>query len=432
VALSEAGARAPRTLAEAVAEVQVALSMVADDAAEEQLCFGPKGMLAHLPAGAIHLCMSSISPAASRRLAEAHAQANQGYVAAPVLRGPAAAAARQLWILAAGPEVQVNHCAGVLEALGRTITRVGTEPELAHALRLGATALTGAMVEALGEVLAYGEALGYPPSDYLRLLNTGLFGSPLMDAVGGMIVRQDYEPANQDLDSAGKDIDLALRVAGQAHVPMPLTDRVRQLLEAARADGHGARDLAVLAGIRRGEARQAAARPEAPADAPEPPPAPGPEIPAPPAPEPAPAEPGAAAPAPAAPEPAVPKPAVPKPAAPEPAAPKLALPAAGALNPWPGSDDLARVSHFEERQGRIWAWVDGHAHPTSWHAFSEVELAMPHVTLLPVQPNVLLNPLAVAEIKPLLAGRSRVSVPGGLQLTLGRQATRELRHVLGM
>ena len=46
---------------------------------------------------------STISVALSKELAEAHAARGQGYVAAPVLGRPEAAAAKKLWIMAAGP-----------------------------------------------------------------------------------------------------------------------------------------------------------------------------------------------------------------------------------------------------------------------------------------------------------------------------------------
>ena len=73
------------TVAEAVAKVQVALTLVTGDAAEEALTFRPDGLLAHLAPGAVHLSMSDISVALSRRLAQAHSGAGQGYVAAPIL-----------------------------------------------------------------------------------------------------------------------------------------------------------------------------------------------------------------------------------------------------------------------------------------------------------------------------------------------------------
>src|SRR5437773_1979195 len=87
----------------AVRDAEVLVTMVADDAALEDVMLGPDGALAALPRGAIHVSMSTISPALSRRLAERHKTAGQTYVAAPVLGRPEAAEAKQLWIVAAGP-----------------------------------------------------------------------------------------------------------------------------------------------------------------------------------------------------------------------------------------------------------------------------------------------------------------------------------------
>src|SRR5439155_2001423 len=64
-------------------DAEVLVTMVADDAALEDAMLGPHGALAALPRGAIHVSMSTISPALSRRLAERHQAAGQTYVAAP-------------------------------------------------------------------------------------------------------------------------------------------------------------------------------------------------------------------------------------------------------------------------------------------------------------------------------------------------------------
>jgi len=191
-----AAARRAFSLAEAVAGAQVVVSVVTDDAAEEDLTFGPGGLLQQLGPGAIHLCMTSISPGTSLRLAQAHQEAGQGYVAAPILGSPRAAANRQVWFIAAGQDVHVVRCLGMLEALGRGVTRVGTRVELAHALKLGAQAFSLAVIEALAETLAFGEKAGYTPANYLRLLNLGQFKSPQADAWGALMVRHDHEPTD--------------------------------------------------------------------------------------------------------------------------------------------------------------------------------------------------------------------------------------------
>ncbi|HWB96791.1 MAG TPA: NAD(P)-binding domain-containing protein, partial [Bryobacteraceae bacterium] len=99
-ALATEGALVAATPAEA-AGGEVVISMLADDHAVEAAVWGPDGILPALARGAVHVSSSTISPALSERMAEAHRQAGQLYVAAPVLGRPEAAAAAKLFVLAA-------------------------------------------------------------------------------------------------------------------------------------------------------------------------------------------------------------------------------------------------------------------------------------------------------------------------------------------
>jgi 3-hydroxyisobutyrate dehydrogenase-like beta-hydroxyacid dehydrogenase len=381
--LASDSAQVADTVAEAVKVARVAITMVSDDAAEQALAYGPGGLLDRLGKGAIHLCMSSISMDASQELAAAHKAAGQGYVAAPVLGNPSAAAARRLWILAAGPDIQVNRCLPLLEALGQGITRVGPRAELAHALKLGASALTVAMVETLAEVLAYGNKLGFPAGEYLRVLNTGLMKSAMMDSLGGFMVRGDHDPTDQTLDLAAKDMELLIRAAEELKQPMPMTVPLLQQLNNAQARGFGDRDITALSLVRRQEAELI------------PPPVPPP---------------------------------VPPPA-PEPPQPEAVT--------YPGRDgdatvrlDLWRTTHFEYRGGAVWAWVEGKRHATFWRSLAEVDRDLGQVLLVRIQRRILLSPQAIKEFKPLFAGRARVTVAGGVSLTVSRQAVRRLKFLM--
>src|SRR3977135_3296423 len=101
--------------AAAARDAEVLVTMVADDAALEDVMLGPQGALAGPPRGAVHVSMSTISPALSRRLAERHKAAGQTYVAAPVFGRPEAAEAKKLWIGAAGPSGAIQERRAVIE-----------------------------------------------------------------------------------------------------------------------------------------------------------------------------------------------------------------------------------------------------------------------------------------------------------------------------
>ncbi len=248
------GARVAGSVREAVEGVEVALTMLADDAAEEALAFGPGGLVETLPPGAIHVAMSTIGIATSAQLADAHGAASQGFVAAPVFGRPPAAAAGQLWILAAGPADQVARCEPLFQALGQGVFPLGERAATAHAMKLAGNSLLVTVVEALSEAFAYGEKAGVPPATTLQILNTALLKSPLADAYGGAIVKGAFEPAGFALRLGLKDVSLALRAAEALQAPLPVASLLRDRLLAAVAKGYGDQDLAALSRLSREDA----------------------------------------------------------------------------------------------------------------------------------------------------------------------------------
>ncbi len=116
--LESAGARVAVTPAETAA-AGIAITMLADDDAVESVVFGEYGILRGLPAGGIHISMSTISVALSERLTAAHRQAHQQYVAAPVFGRPEAAAAAKLFVVAAGPATTLQELQPLFDAIGQ-------------------------------------------------------------------------------------------------------------------------------------------------------------------------------------------------------------------------------------------------------------------------------------------------------------------------
>ncbi|HEX9082782.1 MAG TPA: NAD(P)-dependent oxidoreductase [Holophagaceae bacterium] len=245
------GARVAATVREAAAEAEVAVTMLTDDAAEEALSFGPGGLLEVLRPGAIHVSMSTIGIATSARLADAHAEAGQGFVAAPVFGRPPAAASGQLWILAAGAEGDLARCQPVFEALAQGVFPLGERPARAHALKLAGNMLLVTVVEALSEVFAYGEKAGIPAETTLKVLNTALLKSPLAEAYGAAVVKELFDPAGFALRLGLKDVSLVLRAAEAYQAPLPLASVLRDRLLTAAAKGYGDLDLSALSRLSR-------------------------------------------------------------------------------------------------------------------------------------------------------------------------------------
>src|SRR5947209_6920075 len=133
-AFASVGARVAETPAQAAAEAEVLITMLADDAAVENLIFASGNAIGALPAGAVHISMSTISVRLSRRLADSHREKQQHYLAAPVFGRPDAAAAK-LFIVAAGQAEQIERCRPLFDATGQKTFIVGEEAPAANVIK---------------------------------------------------------------------------------------------------------------------------------------------------------------------------------------------------------------------------------------------------------------------------------------------------------
>lgn len=241
--LAAEGARAAGSIAGAVRDARIVVTMLADDAAVLEAA---GALLESLPPSAVHLGMSTIGVGSARRLTEMHAAAGIGYVSAPVFGRPDAAAAQRLWVVAAGPPAQIESCRPTMVAVSRAVSVVGSEPWVANAVKVSGNMLIAAVIEALGEAFALQRKCGVDPHAFLEIVNGALFQSPLYANYGGIIADERYDPPGFKLVLGLKDVRLALEAADLTGAPLPLASLLHDHLLAAVANGKGGLDWAAL------------------------------------------------------------------------------------------------------------------------------------------------------------------------------------------
>ncbi len=246
--LAAEGARVVGSPADAVCAAEVAVTMLADDAAVEQAVFDDGGLISGLTAGAIHISSSTISASLARRLTVEHAKLGQHYVSAPVFGRPEAAEAKKLLVVAAGPTETVNRCQPVFDAIGRQTFIAGVEPWQANAVKLCGNFMIASMIESFGEACATLRKANVTPHLFVDVMNA-LFASPVYANYGRMIAEEQFEPAGFALKLGLKDIRLALETAQECVAPMPVASLIRDRFLAAIALGHGESDWSSLAKI---------------------------------------------------------------------------------------------------------------------------------------------------------------------------------------
>jgi 3-hydroxyisobutyrate dehydrogenase-like beta-hydroxyacid dehydrogenase len=258
-ALLSEGAVVAGSIAEACQE-EVVMTMLADDAALEEVTFGQGGIAASLKRGAAHVSLSTISVALSERLATEHARLGQEYVAAPVFGRPDAAEAARLAVVAAGKPEAVQRCRPLLEAMGQKLLVAGERPAIANVIKLIGNFLLGSMIESLSEAFALGRKSGVDEELLFEFLTTALFPAPVYRNYGEAILRRRFEPARFTASLGLKDIRLVLAAAEAVRVPMPVASVVRDRLLTATARGNAESDWSVLGRIADEDAGLAANR----------------------------------------------------------------------------------------------------------------------------------------------------------------------------
>jgi 3-hydroxyisobutyrate dehydrogenase-like beta-hydroxyacid dehydrogenase len=246
--LAAQGARVADTPGEC-SRGDVVFTMLADDAAVEAVTLGESGVIAVLPAGALHISLSTISVALAERLAEAHARAGSVYVAAPVFGRPEAAAAAKLFVVAAGPAAALARCQPLFDVIGQRTYQVGEKAATANTVKLAGNFMLAAAVESLGEAFALVRKHGIAPAQFLDLITSSVFTAPFYKAYGSLISAETYRPAGFRLPLGLKDVRLALAAGESVNVPLPLASLVRDHMIAALARGYGDSDWSVIAKI---------------------------------------------------------------------------------------------------------------------------------------------------------------------------------------
>jgi len=244
--LESLGARIAETPRAAVADVEILVTMLADDRALEEVIFAPGNAIEALPPGAVHISMSTISVALSRRLAEAHRERRQHYVAAPVFGRPEAAEDAKLYVVAAGPDEQVERCRPIFDAIGQKTFHPSEDAPAANVMKLAGNFLITAVIESLAEAFAFTRKFDVEANSFLEILES-LFNVPAYRIYGGMIAADKFDSVGFRLPLGLKDNRLLLAAAEERSVPMPLASLIRDRFLTAIAQGLEGLDWAAIA-----------------------------------------------------------------------------------------------------------------------------------------------------------------------------------------
>ena len=232
-------AKSPAAAAEGA---DVVMSSLPNPATVRAAYLGADGAVPALRAGTILVDMSTIDPSTWRDVADAAVARGALSIGAPVSGGPADAGSGRLVFLVGGDAAVIDRARPVLEALGSEIHHLGPLGA-GHIVKLVNNVMSMCNVAVAAEAMVLGVRAGMDPQRLFDVLSTSGGRSHHFLKRFPNVLAGDFTPYFS-IALSRKDLSLALKMAESLGVPMLATSIVRQIYEAAAAQGLDNLDMA--------------------------------------------------------------------------------------------------------------------------------------------------------------------------------------------
>lgn len=186
--------------------------------------------------GAIHINMSTVSPAAAETLAARHSSHGVGYIAAPVLGRPIAITNGKLLIVAAGNANDIEAARVIFDKVSAQFWNVGEHHGQSNVVKLGVNYNLIHALQSIGESVALVESAGIDPNTFMEILTHTAFTGSAYAGYGPMIVNREYTPPGFSMTMGLKDVKLIEDAAADVGLTLPVVSVLHELFERAIDD----------------------------------------------------------------------------------------------------------------------------------------------------------------------------------------------------
>ena len=225
------------------------ITMLPDSPDVAQVLEGPNGIFHAIQPGTILIDMSSISPAVTRRLADAARTRAATLLDAPVSGGEIGAVSGTLSIMVGGDANAFADVRPVLEAMGNPerIVRIG-DSGAGQLCKVCNQIVIGGTLAVVSEAFALARKAGVEPARVRDALLGGFAASRVLEVHGERILQGNYKPGFRAKLYA-KDYRVAAETLAAHEVPAPVSAEVHALVTALINAGRGNDDYSALATI---------------------------------------------------------------------------------------------------------------------------------------------------------------------------------------
>ena len=230
-------AQTPEALASAC---DIVITMLADDAASQDVYLGESGLLKGKKA-MVFIEMSTVSPNWINRLQSQSSRA--AIIDAPVSGATQAAQAGKLMIMVGGSEEIAQPLLPIFDALGEKTIILGKQSAGAT-MKLAINSVIHSLNQAAAESLNLAQAAGIELPLAFEALESSAACAPMLRYRKPLYLDEQAHQVTFTVGLAAKDVDLATRLARSLDVQMPQAELNLGILNQASQNGYANRDMA--------------------------------------------------------------------------------------------------------------------------------------------------------------------------------------------
>jgi 2-hydroxy-3-oxopropionate reductase len=247
--LVAAGATRATSPADVARQAARIITMLPDSSDVELVLEGPNGVFDEMKPGTILIDMSTISPAVTRRLADAARARGAILLDAPVSGGEIGAINASLSIMAGGDAAAFEDVTPILRAMGNPerIVRIG-DSGAGQLCKVCNQIVIGGTLAVVSEAIALARKAGVDPAKVREALLGGFAASRVLEVHGERILTGNYKPGFRSKLYA-KDYRIASETLAANGAPSPVSTVVRELVNTLVASGRADDDYSALATV---------------------------------------------------------------------------------------------------------------------------------------------------------------------------------------
>jgi 2-hydroxy-3-oxopropionate reductase/2-hydroxymethylglutarate dehydrogenase len=242
--LKEKGAAVGRSSKDVAGQSDVIITSLPNSKDVEEVILGENGVMEGAKDDSIVVDMSTIDPSVSRRISQVLLTKGIKMLDAPVSGGPGGAEAGTLSIMVGGHEQTYHRCEDIFSAVGKNVFYCGPNGNGAI-VKCVNNLLTGTMAVISAEALAMGVKAGVDFKVLSDIINVSTGQNVFIKHAGpAKAFKGDFEPGFM-ADLMHKDLGIAVSLAGEQGVPLPVGALIHQMFSQIKASGLGRKDWTI-------------------------------------------------------------------------------------------------------------------------------------------------------------------------------------------